>query len=101
VDWLTNAAIIGELRRQRGQMGSDNSKDYLNAKVSSGTTFNSSLTIATLLKTQDSSGRVAKMIKTAKSGCIISVQQREFHLFHDSDLTNNYLGTAFLDERPQ
>jgi cell surface protein SprA len=100
-DWLTNSAdYSANYDGSMAKWGSDNSKEYINAKVNSSVSFNSSLTIASLLKASQDSSLLNKMVSGVKKGCdYIGFSSVNFTYSMSSDLKNDYLGSDFLRPR--
>jgi hypothetical protein len=81
--------------------GSVNSTEYINAKVASEFSFNSALMISSLLGgAPTDSGFLGKMAAGMKKGCDqIGFTSVNFTYSAKSDLTNGYLGSAFLERQ--
>jgi hypothetical protein len=102
-DWLTHTADYnGDYSGSLAQRGTAGSKDYMNAKVGSGFSFNSSLAIGSLLQRSsgDSTSRLAKIKAGIKKGCdFVGFQSVNFTYSANSDLQNNLLSSSFLGNR--
>ena len=97
-DWLTHTAEYNtDYTGTLVQRGNDVSTDYMTAKVTSGFTFNSTFTVASLLQSSADSSKIGKLAARIKKGFdFVGFSSVNLTYSASSDLLNNYLGTDFL-----
>ncbi|MBN2036211.1 MAG: cell surface protein SprA [Chitinispirillaceae bacterium] len=105
-DWLTNSAdYSADYDGSLSKFGNDSTTEYINSKVNTEVSFNSSLNISSLLPATPDSGKTGVLGRLRKGCDAVGFNNVNFTYSNNAHLTNNYLGSSFLssqygDKRP-
>jgi hypothetical protein len=99
-DWLTNVAdYTADYSGSLSKWGNDSTTDYINGKVNTSVSFNSSLNIGSLLPAAADSGK-NRILGTLRKGCdFVGFSSVNFTYSNNANLNNNYFSGDYLSSR--